>query len=177
MLLTGGVCLFVPVRTVMSYEEHRFTIGPPSWDAKLSLGLGLGQAAKVTVIFEEEPENGWEVWGAISYMYPTKQLVEVAGRFVNQTEVSFVLGWENATYLKIFITDFIISIFLYETFFAGEDAEGKAVVADCIIIKMGNPVLVAGVALLIASAAPLWAFVLNTKRVEVMQVRRQHYMQ
>jgi hypothetical protein len=122
----------------------------------LPLNISQGQSVTVTVEFDERVERDQrEVWPLIFYMFPTKGVVETVARFVNQSETSFILGWENASFLNVFITGFVIRVFYYGS---------PAVVANFTIVRLENPTKVAGIGFLYASAIPLWLVIILSRK-------------
>jgi hypothetical protein len=157
MLLVGGACLFGPIRIVTSKEQIFRSVGPGIENSvDLPLNISHGQSARVTITFDEIAEmDQKEVWPLIFYMFPTKSVVETVARFINISETSFIIGWENASFLNSFITGFMIQVFYHGS---------TSVLVNFTIMKQENPSTVTGIGLLIASAIPLWAIVLVHRR-------------
>jgi len=113
LLLSGGICLILPIELVVAHSQTSYQVGPDPEDcADIPLGIMYGQSAQVTVVFDEEAESGQrEIWPITWYQFPTKTVGETVRRFVNQSQVTFSYGWENATYLPFFVTGFAIRVF------------------------------------------------------------------
>ena len=165
LFLSGGVFLFQPIRLVMAEEQMIYAVGPEfenSVDFRLS--LDYGQSSQVLVSFEDDAQSGHrEIWFLVFYHYPTKLLIEATARLVNQSEANFSFGWENASYLRAFVTGFVIRVFY----------EGDAAVAVNISLTSSeNPTALTGMGLLAVSAAPLCVLVLDSKRQPLWQALR-----
>ncbi len=164
-LFGGGVCQFQPIRIVMANEQTSFTVGPELENSvDFIVNLDYGQSATIMVSFEDDAESGHRhVWPLIFYQYPTKLLIETVARLVNQSEASLSIGWENASYIRVFIIRFMVRVFY----------EGDAAVAVNIsVTSFANPVALAGMGLLAVSAAPLWVAVKDSRREVLWQIVR-----
>lgn len=165
LFLIGGVFLFQPVRLVMAEEQTIHSVGPEftnSVDFKLS--LDYGQSSQVLVSFEDDAQSGYrQIWSLVFYQYPTKLLIEATARLINQSEANFSFGWQNASYLRAFVTDFVIRVF-----YKGE----AAVEVNISLTSSENPTALTGMGLLAVSAAPLCVLVLDSKRQPFWQVLR-----
>ena len=138
LLLSGGICLVLPIELAVAHSQTSYQVGPDLEDnVDIPLGIMYGQSAQVTVVFEAGAESGQrEIWPITYYQFPTKTVGETVRRFINQTQVTFRYGWENATYLPIFVTGFAIRLF-YEG--------NETVEVSLTVTKTGRPTVYIGI--------------------------------
>jgi len=137
LLLSSGICLFLPIELVVAHDQTSFQVGPQLEDSvDIPLGIIYGQSAQVTVVFDAAAESGWrEIWPITNYQFPTKTLSETVRRFINQSQVTFSYGWENASYLPFFVTGFVIRVF-----YQGNETVGVSLT----VTKWGRPTVYVG---------------------------------
>jgi len=138
LLLSSGICLVLPVELVVAHEQTSYQVGPDLEDSvDIPLRIIYGQSAQITAVFDTEAESGRrEIWPITNYRYPTKTLSESVRRFINQSQVTFRYGWENATYLPIFVTGFVVRVF-YEG--------NETVDVSLTVMKLARPTVYIGI--------------------------------
>jgi hypothetical protein len=158
MILAGVICLYEPLRVVTAYQQFSKSVGPGIYNSiDIPLDISQGQSAYVTITFEEKAETDQrEVWPMIFYTFPTKGVLEAVARFINQSEVRFIIGFENASYSHVFISGFIIRVFYHGS---------TAVLANFTIVRLENPTKAVGIGLLLVSAIPLWSIVILSRKM------------
>jgi hypothetical protein len=115
----------------------------------IKLLLIPGEAVDVTIKFDSNVDPSLcEVWGIITYQYPTKSVGETPEslRFGNQLEVDFIFGWKDVQLIPIFVTGFIIRIFYW-----GEET----ILVDVTLTRLGNAFSYTGIGLVGFSALQL----------------------
>jgi hypothetical protein len=157
ILLMGGLFLAEPSNVFLGKDSTILEINPlPFNSADLEIHLSYRESANITVVFAEEASaHRREVWPVITYSFPTKTLGETPVRFINQSVVFFILGWQNVSYSTLFITGFMIRLFYH-----GNESTS----ANVTITKTGGSLVTAGVALLLISAIPFWSHALISRR-------------
>ncbi len=157
VLGSGGVILIEINRIVLNEEDGTQEIGllpDPGFD--LDFNLFQSQAAQVTIRYNSTAEAGVrEVWPMISYRFPGRMVLEAVTRYINESEVSFTLGWENTSYANIFVTGFVVRVFYY-----GSDV----VQVNYTITILGDPNTVYGIAMIAISAIPFWSMVIIQRK-------------
>lgn len=155
MFLFGGLFIVNPVRSLMTHEEFRLEISPEhGGNEDIPLYLSQDQVVSVFYRFENTSEPQ-KVWPLIFYNYPTKLLIETVANYVDLQTMNFTLGWQNASYLNIFIIKFVIRIFNL-----GEDI----IKVNFTVNTHGNPTLMVGIGLLVTSSFPLFVIVIVSRR-------------
>lgn len=157
LLLSGGICLVLPFELVVAHNQTSYQVGPDLEDSiDIRLGIMYGQSAQVTVVFAAEAETGLrEIWPITWYRFPTKTVGETVRRFTNQSEVTFRYGWENATYLHVFLTGFVIRVFY----------EGNETVEVSVTVTiLGRPTFYVGIGMFAVSLVLFFGAVLLRRR-------------
>ena len=120
------------VATVSDLREYTLTVGPELHNfGDVEIELGTKQYATVCVAYEESAESGHRsVYAQITYLFPTKMLIEAVARYEDMQNVQFTIGWDNATYSTLFLMGFIVRVF-YEG--------ATSVVANATVEMVGEP--------------------------------------
>jgi len=120
------------VVAVAELYEYTLTVGPELHNfADVDIELGTKQYAVVCVAYEKSAESGHRsIYAQITYLFPTKMLIEAVARYEDMQSVQFTIGWDNATYLTLFLTGFIVRVF-YEG--------ATSVVANATVEIVGEP--------------------------------------
>lgn len=171
ILLIGGLFLAEPSNVVIGENSTTLEVEPlPFNSADLEIHLTYRESANITIIFAEEAAaNQREVWPVIAYRFPTKSVWETPVKFINQSVVIFVLGWQNASHLTAFVTGFMIRLFYHGN---------ESISANVTIVKSGGLLVAPGMALFLASAIPLWTLFLISRRnvqIQGLQVLWRQY--
>lgn len=157
MFMAGGLIAVQPGDTLLDEQNYGLSIGEgPDPGADVSFQLGQGQLSEIVVTYDSNASMGKrEVWAMVGYRFPTHMLLEAIGRFVNESIVSFRLGWVNASYATIFVTHFMVRVFYHSI---------GVVDVNITVTKLGSPFTPVGVVLLAVSSIPFWVLVVSSRR-------------
>lgn len=162
ILGSGGVILVEMNRIVINQNDGTQEIGllpDPGFD--LDFGLFQSQAARITIEYNSTADAGIrEVWPMISYRFPSKLVLEAVTRYINESKVSFTLGWENTSYANIFVTGFVVRVFYY-----GSDV----VQVNYTITILGNPNTTLGIGMIALSCIPFWSMAIVHRKEPSMK--------
>jgi hypothetical protein len=157
ILGTGGAIIIEINRVVLDEENGTQEIGllpDPGFD--LDFDLFESEAAQITIKYNSTAEAGIrEIWPMISYRFPGKMVLEAVARYINESEASFTLSWENTSYANIFVTGFVVRVFYY-----GSDV----IQVNYTITILGDPNTTYGIAMIAISCIPFWSVVIVQRK-------------
>jgi hypothetical protein len=170
ILGSGGIILLEINRIVVNQDDGVQEIGllpDPGFD--LDFSLFQSEAAQITIEYNSTADAGIrEVWPMISYRFPSKMVLEAVTRYINESEVSFTLGWENTTYANIFVTGFAVRVFYYGS---------NVVQVNYTITILGDPNTTYGIGMIVLSCIPFWSMAIVHRKEPTMNFPNQELVE